>query len=185
MSNGQGAGSPPCTRQLRARSPVPQLLQLAQSRIPAKGLTGLTQEQGSARESHRQPDLARVLDGSPPAGPSHRRGRAPQPPEPVRSLPAVGLRCSGLSGTQGTGSEDVRLCLMLRGEGGLLLLLVSSSKTDELVRKGRCVPWRAKHRASTDQGAAPSSQAPGAKRRGTAGTNARAGIVFSLLAGLT
>ena len=77
------------------------------------------------------------------------------PLEPVLSLPEarlVGLGCSELSGTQGTGSEDVRLCLMLRGRGGLLLLLVSSAKTDELVRKGGCAPWGAKHRARTDRG---------------------------------
>lgn len=79
------------------------------------------------------------------------------PPVPVLSLPEarlVGLGCSGLSGTQGAGSEDVRLCLMLRGRGGLLLLLVSSAKTDELVRKGGYAPWGAKHRARRDQGSA-------------------------------
>lgn len=80
-------------------------------------------------------------------------------PEPVRSLPEArlfGVGCSELSGTQGTGSEDVHLCLMLRGRGGLLLLLVSLAKMNELVRKGGYAPWRAKHRARMDQGSAAS-----------------------------
>lgn len=77
------------------------------------------------------------------------------PPEPVFSPPEarlVGLGCSELSGTQGASSEDGHLCLMLRGRGGLLLLLVSSAKTDELVRKGGYAAWEAKHGARAEWG---------------------------------
>lgn len=55
------------------------------------------------------------------------------------SLPVARLAWldgTGLRGTQGTGSEEVRLCLMFTFSGGIFLVVVSSAKTGNLVGGG-------------------------------------------------
>lgn len=89
---------------------------------------------------------------------------------------------SGLSGTQGAGSEDVRLCLVLRGRDGLLLVLVSSAKMDELVRSGRVLPGAKQGKQADHRSVA--SIPPGSKTPRENWHCALTRIFISLAAGL-
>lgn len=90
---------------------------------------------------------------------------------------------SGLSGTQGAGSEDVRLCLVLKGRDGLLLVLVSSAKMDELVRSGRVLPGAKQGKQADHRSVA--SIPPGSKTPRENWHCALTRIFISLPAGLT
>ena len=85
---------------------------------------------------------------------------------------------SGLSGTQGAGSEDVRLCLVLKGRDGLLLVLVSSAKMDERVLPGAKQGKQTDHRSVA-------SIPPGSKTPRENWHCALTRIFISLPAGLT
>lgn len=53
--------------------------------------------------------------------------------DPEAGARLLWLACTGLSGTQGIGSEEVRLCLMVRGGSRLLLALGPTALAGGLV----------------------------------------------------